>query len=164
MKLYAAPLAWVKHPTKYPKLLSSYFGTQKKWAEIPDWHTAMPFVGEAKKVELGYIWKEDGNYSIHDMHALAKFRGGEVLSPKFIDMYTPLQWKCTICDCQFDATPMLVTNGGHWCPECESPAWNYDEIAQKNHFIAQLYYNTHDKDENEVYTTAELLLERKMKD
>lgn len=164
MRLYATHLTCMKNPDKYPKLVSSYFGSQKNWTEIPDWKTDMPVVGEAKKIELGYEWKEDGNYSIEDMQTLAIFRGGKALSPKFIDMYTPLKWKCDICDCEFEATPMLVTNGGHWCPECEASHWQYDKIAPKNQFIGQVYYNTHEEDENEVYTTAELLLERRMKD
>lgn len=164
MRLYAVPLTWVKYPNRYPKLVSSFFGSRKRWNEISDWNSNMPVVDGVKKIELGYEWKEGGDYSIGDMQALATFRGGEALSSEFIDMYTPLGWKCNICDCEFEATPMLVTNGGHWCPGCESPIWNYDEIAKKNHFIGQVHYNTHDEDENEVYTTAELLSERKMKD
>lgn len=164
MRLYAEPVKWAKNPEKYPAHLSSYYGTQRNWQLIPDWDQDLPKHVEPKKIELGYTRKEDGKYSISDMQQLADFRGGECLSSDFTDMYTPLKWKCHVCGCEFDATPMLVTNGGHWCPDCEPPVWNFDEIARKNKFLAQVHYNKHDENEYRVYSTAEILKERGIKD
>lgn len=161
MGLYATTQHYVKRPDKYPTFVTSYYGSQAKWKQIPDFFTDMPKPMEAKKIELGYKRKEDGKYTIADMKELAKFRGGQCLSKKFVDMYTPLKWHCDICGSDFEATPMLVTDGGHFCPECEPPIWNYNQIAKKNKFIAQLYYNRHDENEVEVYNSATILKERK---
>lgn len=164
LRFYAKTIQWAKHPEKYPSFLSAYFGNQLKWKQIPDFFTNMPTKQEAKKIEYGYTRKSNGKYNLSDMKALAQFRGGECLSKKYIDNYTPLQWKCNLCEREFEATPMLVTDGGHWCPHCQPPVWNYNEIAKKNLFLAQLYYNTHEKDECEFYNTATLLQERGCKD
>lgn len=164
MRLYAEPVKWAKHPEKYPAHVSAYFGNQRNWQLIPDWKQDMPKPMEAKKMELGYERKEDGKYSIDDMKSLAEFRGGKCNSTSFTDMYTPLDWECDVCGCQFKATPMLITNGGHWCPDCEPPVWNFDEIAKKNKFLAQVHYNNHTEDEYRVYTTSEILKERGISD
>lgn len=160
MRLYAEPMKWVKHPEKYPAHVSAYFGSEKKWQEIQDWNIDMPKTVEPIKVELGFDRKEDGKYKISDMKSLAEFRGGKCISTTFKDMYTPLKWHCDVCDSDFEATAMLIADGGHWCPNCEPPVWNYDEISKKNKFLAQVYYNKHDENEYRVYNTAEILKER----
>lgn len=164
MRLYAQPLKWVKHPEKYPSFLSAYFGNQLKWKQIPNFSINMPTEMEAKEIEYGYKRKENGKYTLTDMKSLAQFRGGECLSKKFVDLYTPLKWKCHICGEEFEATPMLVTDGGHWCPNCQPPVWRYNEVAKKNPFLAQIYYNRHEKNECELYNTATILQERGCKD
>ena len=49
------------------------------------------------------------------------------------------------------AAENLVLRAGHWCPECLPPIWDYDRIARKNPFFAQIYYPNHDRDENNTY-------------
>ena len=70
----------------------------------------------------------------------AKFRGGECLSTTMIegDLITPLKWRCAFSH-EFEASPATVLLGGHWCPKCEAPPWNYDEIAYRNSFFAQVW-------------------------
>ena len=67
-------------------------------------------------------------------------------------------WQCASGH-EFAASVALVLLGGHWCPECEAPPWNYDEIAKKNPFFAQAYSNTHGRDENNFYSEEVCLKE-----
>ena len=96
--------------------------------------------------------KPQSELDIADMEQAAEFRGGKCLSESMTkgDLYTPLKWECAFGH-TFEMTPNLVLNGGHWCPECDPIPWNYDEIAKKNPFFAQVWYPNHRKDEHNVY-------------
>ncbi len=140
---------WIK--THNEGRISAFFGSRKKWAAIPPWDIAMPdFNITAIRLDHGYTEKPNDDYTIEDMQGAAKFRGGTCLSKEFIDMGTKLQWKCAF-DHAFEASPTLVLKAGHWCPECEAPPWDYDKIAKKNPFFAQVYYPNHDRGEDNFY-------------
>jgi hypothetical protein len=47
----------------------------------------------------------------------------------------------------FEASPRLVLEGGHWCPICERESWNYYERAKRDPFFAQVWNPLHDKKE-----------------
>ena len=72
---------------------------------------------------------------------------------------TPLEWQCAEGH-QFTATPRLVLLGGHWCEECmpypyqgepNARPWQWDKVAKKNPFFAQLWAPLHDENEDNVY-------------
>ena len=72
---------------------------------------------------------------------------------------TPLEWECAEGH-RFTATPRLILLGGHWCPECmpypykdepNARPWQWDRIAKKNPFFAQLWAPLHDANEDNVY-------------
>ena len=48
-------------------------------------------------------------------------------------------------------SPKLMLWGGHPCPECLPPIWNYDHQAKHNPFFAQAWYAHHSPDENNIY-------------
>ena len=48
--------------------------------------------------------------------------------------------------------PYTVLRGGHWCPKCSPMPWKFDSLAKKMPFYAQLWYDTHGKDENYIYS------------
>ncbi len=81
----------------------------------------------------------------------ADFRGGQCLTEAFEGMRPPAWSGSAPLDHTWKATPTLVLRAGHWCPECLPPAWNYDAIAKKNPFFAQIYYPNHDRDEQNFY-------------
>ena len=54
--------------------------------------------------------------TLEDMHALAKQRGGQCLSTKYINSRTKLTWKCDKGHI-WKATQSNIKNG-HWCPIC----------------------------------------------
>ena len=72
---------------------------------------------------------------------------------------TPLLWQCAEGH-RFTATPRLVLLGGHWCEECmpypyagekNARPWQWDKVARKNPFFAQLWSPLHDANEDNVY-------------
>lgn len=95
--------------------------------------------------------KPMSEWDIEDMKKAAEFRGGKCLSETMVkgDVYTKLEWECHDGH-RFSATPYTVLKGGHWCEECEGK-WDYDRQAKFSPFIAQIWYDTHEKDENMNY-------------
>ena len=96
--------------------------------------------------------KADSELDIEDMKKAAEFRGGKCLSENMTkgDLYTPLNWEC--CDGhKFTATPYTVLKAGHWCPDCQPEPWDYDRLAKKMPFYAQVWYDSHARGENYRY-------------
>ncbi|MHA1300194.1 MAG: NAD-dependent epimerase/dehydratase family protein [Candidatus Helarchaeota archaeon] len=144
-------LHWVKSNIK--GRISAFFGSKEKWEAIPDWDANLQDINniEGYLLDHGYDdTKKDDELTIDDAKKAAKFRGGECLSTKLVDMRTKLKWKCAFGH-EFEGSPYLILRAGHWCPECAAPPWIYDKIAKKNPFLAQAYYTNHDKDENNFY-------------
>jgi len=141
---------WIE--TNNQERISAFWGSREKWEQIPDWDTDMPDPNtEAYPLYHGYNEEIPFNeLTIEDMNKAAEFRGGECLSLQVGDVSEKLDWKCAFGH-SFKASPTLILKAGHWCPECLAPPWNYDEIAKKNPFFAQVYYTNHDKDESNYY-------------
>lgn len=99
--------------------------------------------------------KPQEKWTIEDMRAAAKFRGGEVISEQIADTYSKLSWRCHEGH-EFSASPYTVLRGGHWCPECcKIGQWNFDKLSKHNSFYAQVWYDSHAKDEDKYYFTDE---------
>lgn len=97
--------------------------------------------------------KPHNEWTIEDMRGAAKFRGGEVVSEQIADMYSKIDWRCHSGH-QFSASPYTVLRGGHWCPECcKIGQWDFDRLAKHNPFYAQVWYDSHSKDEDKHYST-----------
>jgi len=56
-------------------------------------------------------------YTIQDMRALAKAKGGVCLSPDYHNAKSRLLWRC--CQGHEWETQASVIISGHWCPKCE---------------------------------------------
>lgn len=52
-----------------------------------------------------------------EMHLVAAFRGGKCLSESYINIFDPLEWKCSEGHSWF-ARPSDVKNNHSWCPVC----------------------------------------------
>jgi len=148
-------LYWI-HNNMEPRI-SAFFKSREDWARIPaDWDTD-PFEDpwQVEPVRLDHGYDEDkpaGDLGLEDMRHAARFRGGRCLSDGMApgDLLRPLSWECAFGH-TFHATPNLVLKGGHWCPECAPPGWNFDEEARRNPFFAQVWTPNHDPEENNVY-------------
>ncbi|MHA1917196.1 MAG: NAD-dependent epimerase/dehydratase family protein [Candidatus Ranarchaeia archaeon] len=133
--------------------MSAFYGSYENYENIPDWDVDMPDMNpdvEFKKLDHGYDETKE-NLEFSDLKSAAKFRGGDCVSPNWDgDMDKPIKWKCAFGH-EFEYKPYTVLKGGHWCPKCLAPPWNYDGIAKKNPFLAQVWYPNHDKEENNFY-------------
>ncbi|MBR5855152.1 MAG: NAD(P)-dependent oxidoreductase [Paludibacteraceae bacterium] len=157
---------WIKH--NKTQRISAYYGTLEAYKAIPDWkHTDLSHNSE-EYVLLDHGYDENkplADFTLEDMQKAAAFRGGKCLttpdcliaSSPIWD--TPLEWECAEGH-RFTATPRLVLLGGHWCPECmpypykDDPnvrPWQWDRVAKKNPFFAQLWAPLHDENEDNVY-------------
>ena len=136
--------------------IDAYWGSRKAWEALPekasemdhftDWDTVVP-------MDHGYDeTKPEGELSLEDMQGAARFRGGQLLSSAMTtgDWRTKLTFRCAFGH-TFDASPRLVLEGGHWCPECEHKSWNYGRRAQVDPFVAQVWTPLHDPDELREY-------------
>ncbi len=97
--------------------------------------------------------KPDAELTLADMQGAAKFRGGKCLSTtmKKGDLKTKLKWACHDGH-EFEASPYTIIKAGFWCPECSQPVpWNFDALAKKIPFFAQVWYNSHSPEEDEFY-------------
>ncbi len=140
---------WIK--SRDEEKTRSYFGHYEAWKAIPDWTEQDLGKPSSEPVNIDHGWDETKRLSeldIEDMRRVAEFRGGKCLSDKMVrgDMATKLEWECRSGH-RFNASPALVLQGGHWCPECfESPSQDWSRATQiaeaeavGNPFFRQVY-------------------------
>lgn len=174
----------LKHPNSPRKWLlngdkaraQAYFGGEEAAAALPESWEEVRLVArgdfgdydvlrdEAYAKEHGFLLshgydesKPVSEWTIDDMRAAAQFRGGACVSEEMRtgEAYTALTWKCSEGHA-FSMTPYTVLKGGHWCPLCAQPSpWNFDRLAKKSEFFAQVWYDSHRKDENFRYEMDE---------
>lgn len=106
-------------------------------------------INKAKLLNHGYD-EDKKELDIEDLKKAAEFRGGKLLSDN-IRGGGKLLWECSEGH-KFEAKPFTIIKAGHWCEEClKNHTWNYDILSKKSPFFAQVYYDSHDKDENIIY-------------
>lgn len=134
-------LYWIKHQDT--EKINAFWGSYQAWLTILDWEelTMDPDYKTIKYLDHGYDESKDVNkLFIEDMDKVALFRGGRCVSENMIagDLDSVLRWECAFKH-SFTASPRLVLKTGHWCPVCEAPPWNYEEIARVNPFFKQVW-------------------------
>ena len=136
--------------------IDAFWGSKKRWEALPasikdmkhftDWDTVVP-------IDHGYDEsKPEAELDLEDMKGAAKFRGGSCDSVAMNkgDWSSKLKFTCAFGH-SFEASPRLVLEGGHWCPECERKSWNYGKRAQVDPFFAQVWTPLHESDELREY-------------
>jgi hypothetical protein len=134
-------------------LIVGYWGSKEAWEAIPPLDEFKPFSDWDTVIPINHGYDEgrpEAELGLRDIKGAAKFRGGECLSD---DMKTgnwteKLKFRCAFGH-EFEASPRLVLEGGHWCPVCSREGWNYYERAKVDPFFAQVWYPLHDKSEKE---------------
>lgn len=125
--------------------IDAYWGSKKNWGEIPDKLSEVKgFTDWKKAIKLDHGYDENKpaeQLNLEDLKGAAKFRGGECLSTDMTtgDWTGKLDFKCAFGH-TFSASPKLVLEGGHFCPQCERESWNYKERAKREPFFAQVWY------------------------
>lgn len=142
---------WIKNNDE--PHIKAYYGSMEAWRHIPEWKEWDLEVDanseSAFRMDHGYDeTKRLEDLTIDDLRAAAEFRGGKLLSEAYDgNPEKALEWECHDGH-RFSMTPKLILWGGHWCPECLPPAWNYDEQAQYNPFFAQAWLPNHTGEHN----------------
>jgi hypothetical protein len=132
--------------------IDAYWGSKRAWEEIPEnINDFKHFKNWDKVVHIDHGYDEskpEDELGIEDVKDAAKFRGGECKSAtmKKGDWKGKLKFKCAFGH-EFEASPRLILEGGHWCPECERKSWNYAARAKVDPFFAQVWNPLHDKNE-----------------
>lgn len=145
---------WIKENVK--DHIDAYWGSQKAWEAIPEKDSEIEhFKDWDKVIRIDHGYDEDkpeSELDLNDIKKAAKFRGGECLSESMNkgDWQTKLKYKCAFGH-EFEASPRLILEGGHWCPECERKSWNYGKRAKVDKFFAQVWEPLHDSDELREY-------------
>lgn len=136
--------------------IDAYWGSKKAWEAIPDKLSEMKhFTDWEKEIKLDHGYDEtkpESELTIIDMKQAAHLRGGECLSEDMEkgNWVNKLEFKCAFGH-NFMASPRLVLEGGHWCPECERKSWNYGERAKRDPFFAQVWDPIHEQEELREY-------------
>jgi nucleoside-diphosphate-sugar epimerase len=134
--------------------IDAYWGSRKHWEELPDDVNDMKHFTDwdhVIRLDHGYDeTKPEESLSLSDIEGSARFRGGECLSETMRqgDWQGKLKFRCAFGH-EFEASPRLVLEGGHWCPQCERESWNYVARAKVDPFFAQVWTPLHDADEPE---------------
>ncbi len=122
--------------------IAAYWGSKRAWENISK---------NINDFKHGYDEsKPEEELDIEDVKGAANFRGGECQSTtmKKGDWKGKLKFKCAFGH-KFEASPRLILEGGHWCPECERKSWNYGARAKVDPFFAQVWEPLHDANEKE---------------
>ena len=139
----SGPLAWVNN--NETKKIDAFFDSKSKWLEIKGWKHFSIDYDYNQVLVLDHGYNEDKpiiEINIDDLREAAKFRGGSFLSKNYEnkDFNKKLEWKCHF-NHKFKASPNLILKGGHWCPVCAAPPWDYSKIAKHNPFFKQVWQN-----------------------
>ena len=136
--------------------IDAYWGGKSKWEKIPAKLSAFKHFTDwdhVIKLDHGYDEeKEPELIDLYDVKGAAVFRGGSCLSAQMDtgDWQKKLTFRCASGHV-FEASPKLVLEAGHWCPDCERKSWNYAERAKVDPFFAQVWAPLHDESETRVY-------------
>ena len=132
---------WIKHHDE--RRINAYYGGMERYRAIPDWKewdlSEPPGKEQAVHIDHGYDESKPlSELTVSDLQAAAAYRGGELVSTEYDgDPAKKLTWRCHDGH-TFEASPRLVLEGGHWCPDCLPPEWHYAEQAAHNPFLAQV--------------------------
>ena len=172
-----APMYWVKHNKE--GRIKAFFGGREKFEAIPKkWkdynllcegkledgtqtdYNALKDINNAQKYLLDHGYDESKpleKLTFEDLNKAAAFRGGKCLATNYApgNIYQKIQWQCRDGHI-FSSSPYTILKGGYWCPECCDPKpWRYGALADIP-FYAQVYFDTHTKDEvNDVYPLSD---------
>lgn len=136
--------------------IDAYWGSKKNWEAIPAKVSEMKkFADWDKAIKLDHGYDENKpatQLNLEDIKGAAKFRGGECLSTdmKTGDWTGKLDFKCAFGH-TFTASPKLMLEGGHFCPQCELESWNYKERAKREPFFAQVWNPIQGKSDGREY-------------
>ena len=164
-----APKYWYDHKDEARML--AYFGGSDKYEALPkEWKDfnvlALGKDGEGKDFDYEYarhnpynrlnhffdIDKPKDKVTIEDLRNVAEAHAGKLLSKDYSgDIYQKLEWETQDGE-RFMMSAYAVMFGGHWDNiSYHKHAWDFDRLAKKDKIYAQIWYDQHEKDEDNFY-------------
>jgi hypothetical protein len=137
----------------FEQRMRAFFGSSTAYDAIPGWDAAMPTMpGEVTPRLLDHGYDEHKRVLERaDLADAAAFRGGRLLSTDWEgDWSRPLAWE-DASGRRFEASANLVLRAGHWSPHEAAPPWDFDRVARRNPFLAQVWHNSHAPEEENFY-------------
>ncbi|MCI8555007.1 MAG: NAD-dependent epimerase/dehydratase family protein [Clostridia bacterium] len=169
-RLFKSPNAaryWVKHDDQ-PKVFAYFGGKEcydniaKSWEDFgllvenrDEWNNPIDYAAlktkkNAKLIDLGFDYDNE-EITIKDLKNVAEMHGGKLLSKKFEDLYEKLEWQ-TFDGEVFSASAFSVLRAGHWMNKTYTQnVWDFDRLSKHDKIYAQLWYDSHQQDEDKFY-------------
>ena len=156
-----APSYWAKHNDD--ARITAHFGSRENydklqklgWDEytLPDSAKIAEREDERTHVFYGFDFdKADGELTHADVAEVAKAHGGQLLGTFDGDMYKKLDWLTQDGE-KFTANAYTVLRAGHWYnPIYKSFVWDFDRLAKKDKVFASVWYDSHERDEDLLYS------------
>ncbi len=101
----------------------------------------------APQVDIGYDPQKEIGYK--DLRRIAAMHGGKLLSQKG-GIYDTLEWENSDGQ-RFRMKGYTVLAGHWWNPSYTSYCWDFDRLAKKDRIYAQVWYDSHDPNEDNFY-------------
>lgn len=153
-----AAMYWINHKDSAKEI--AYFGEGNFAKLAKDWKDVKLLcerenydkLKDAKKApKLDYGFDIDKDYGLAECKNVAKMHGGKLISKKFVDKYTPLEWENQDGE-RFMAKPFTVLNAGHWINSIyHENVWEFDRLSKKDKIFAQIWLDSHEENENYRY-------------
>lgn len=164
-----APYYWKNHNDEARML--AYFGGMDKFNSIPKKWSDFNLTCKGKTNDgkpLDYeelkntptrlehyfdIDKDRKLIDIDDLRKVASARGGKLLTEDFKqgDIYCKVKWENADGE-EFEARPHSVLFCGHWHNiSYVKYAWDFDRLAKTDKMVSQIWYDSHDENENRYY-------------
>ncbi len=161
LAMEGSPEKWVKEGDE--ARIFAYFGGEegaktlpRRWEDVfiackqPDYTAKKKGEGAALLSHGFDDAKPMNEWNIDDAKSAAEFRGGKCLSSEMPSLRAPLEWQCAEGH-TFEASALTVLRAGHWCPHCSPRPWKFDLLSKNNPYFAQVWYDSHRRDEDVVY-------------
>ena len=163
-----SPEFWAKK--KDEARLFAYFGGKEKYEKLPkSWENFGLLVenkdengkslnyANLKNKKSANLVKfgcdiESENLTVEDLQKYAQMRGGKLISKNFKTLYDKLVWQN--CDGEkFEARAYTVVKAGHFVNRSyQENVWEFDRLSKKDKVYAQIWFDSHDKNEDKKYS------------
>lgn len=152
--------------------IAAYFKSREDYDKIPkDWkdfnllvenvnEKGEPF--EFKKMRkkenanlVNLFFDPEKPITIDDAKRVAEAHGGKCLSDKMDSIYQKLKWQNSDGEV-FEARAHTVVACGHWKSRIyDENVWDFDRLAKKDKIYSQIWHDSHDLNENNLYYVDE---------
>lgn len=154
-----APSYWAAHNDE--ARVTAFFGSMENYKKLCslNWNTYK--LPEKENLETpsttnfdyGFDFaKHDSEITLQDLQNVAAMHGGKLLSLSYSgDVYEKLDWQ-TQDEENFSASAYTVLRAGHWYSKLyEKNIWEWDRLSKKDKIFAQIWYDSHEENENYKY-------------